>query len=159
MGAWRDVMSHPSSKVETVDGVRVEAKSFKTNLYLYKSIGGSVEVRGEPKRRWWCGWLCKTREEVDADRISFDNTYYTRYDGTAILLESASHQGECTNASDCTLKHWAVGIGVQIKFPGGDASPTGVTDLLPLDGVMSSATVVVRGRSLRFETAAGSHPS
>jgi hypothetical protein len=152
-------MSHPSSRVETVDGVRIEAKSFKTNLYFYKSIGGSVEVRGEPQRRWWCGWLCKTREHVEADRIDLDNAYYTRFDNTAILLESASQQGICTDASDCTVKHWAVGVGVKIEFPGGEASPTGVTDLLPLDGVISRATVLVKGRTLRFETAAGDHPS
>jgi hypothetical protein len=152
-------VSHPSSQVESFDSVRVEAKAFKTNLYFYKSIGGSVEVRGEPQRRWWCGWLCKTREEVDADRIEVDNTYYTRFDGTAILLESASHQRVCTNTSDCTLKHWATGIGVTLEFPGGDASPTGVTDLLPLDGVVSNATVLVRGRTFRFATAAGSHPT
>ena len=152
-------MSHPSSRLETFDSVRVEAKSFKTNAYFYKSIGGSVEVRGEPKRRWWCGWLCKTREDVDADQIEIDNTYYTRFEGTAILLESASHAQVCADTADCTLKHWAFGVGVQIKFPGGGATPTGVDDLLPLDGVISRATVSVRGRTFRFETAAGSHPS
>jgi hypothetical protein len=103
--------------------------------------------------------LCKTREDVDVDRIELDNTYYTRFEGTAILLESASHARVCTNEPDCTLKHYAFGVGVQIKFPGGDASPTGVSDLLPLDGVISRATVAVKGRTLRFETAAGSHPS
>jgi hypothetical protein len=152
-------MSHPSSRVEMVDNVRVEAKAFKTNLYFYKSIGGSVTVRGELKRRWWCGWLCRTREAVDADQITLDNTYYSRFEGTAILVEAAAHEAVCTKETDCTLKHWAAGVGVKITFPGGGTSPAGVSDLLPLDGVVSRATVTLRGRTLRFETAAGDHPT
>jgi hypothetical protein len=48
---------------------------------------------------------------------------------------------------------------VSINWAEGPTSGPRVPDLLPLDGVVSRATVTLRGRTLRFETAAGSHPS
>lgn len=152
-------MSHPSSRTETVDGVKVTAKAFRTNLYFYKSIGGAVEVRASTEsRRWWCVWLCKTADSAKADRVEIENVYYARFDNTPVLLEAAQHAKTCTNTSDCTLKHWAVGVGVKITFPSGSTGPAGVPDLLPLDGVVSTAVVTVKGRTLRFEMASGTHP-
>lgn len=152
-------MSHPSSQVETFDGGEVKAKSFRTNAFFYRSIGGSVEVRGEKKSRdWKCAWLCKKREKVKADRILLENQYFARVDGTAVLVTAAQQEGQCTDAADCTLKHSAGGIAVKITFPGGDTSPGTIDDLLPLEGVVSRATVTVAGRQFRFVTASGAHP-
>jgi hypothetical protein len=152
-------MSHPSSRTETFDDVKIVARSFRTNLLVYKAIGGKVTVRGERRvRRWWCGWLCKTNVSIDADRILLENDYFSRVEGTAILVQSASHAGECRNDSDCTRKHSAGGIGVKITFPNGGMSPSTIDNLLPLDGVISRASVTVRGRTFNFETASGPHP-
>jgi hypothetical protein len=142
-----------------VDGVHVTAKAFKTNLYFYKSIGGAVEVRADSEsRRWWCAWLCKTPDSAKAERIEIENVYYARFENTPVLIEAAQHARTCTNSSGCTLKHWATGVGVKITFPAGSTTPAGLPDLLPLDGVVSRAVVTVKGRTLRFETASGTHP-
>jgi hypothetical protein len=158
-GGKEESMSHPSSQVETVNGVEIKASSFRTNAFVYRSIGGSVQVRGEKRSRdWRCAWLCKKREKVKAGRILLENHYFTRLDGTAVLVTAAQHDGQCTDATDCTLKHSAGGIAVKIKFPGGDTSPGTIDDLLPLEGVVSRATVSVEGRQFTFVTASGAHP-
>jgi hypothetical protein len=153
-------MSHPRSELETVNGVEVKASSFRTNTFFYKSIGGSVKVRGErTSRDWKCMWLCKKREQLKADRILLENQYFARVDGTAVLVAAAQQDGQCTEAADCTLKHSAGGIGIKIKFPGGDTTPGTINDLLPLEGVISRATVTVEGRQFTLVTASGAHPS
>jgi hypothetical protein len=134
-------MSHPRSQVQTVNGVRVEAKAFQTNLWAYKSIGGEVRVTG-----------------ARAELIRIENTYFSRVEGTAIAVLAASHEKECRDTSKCEVKHWAVGLGVTIRFPGGGAGPSGISDLLPLHGIISRATVRVKGRVLNFTTALGSYP-
>jgi hypothetical protein len=152
-------MSHPRTQVETVNGIEIKASSFRTNAFVYRSIGGSVEVRGERSSRdWKCMWLCKKREKVKADRILLENQYFARVDGTAVLVPAAQQEGQCTETADCTLKHSAGGIAVKIKFPGGDTTPGTIDDLLPLEGVVSRATVTVEGRQITFVTASGTHP-
>jgi hypothetical protein len=152
-------MSLPRSQSQTIGDVVVEARSFKHNFFFFRSIGGEVTVRGSRrKRRWWCLWLCKTPVAVEADRIEIENRYFAHVVGTPFLVDAASHEKACSDCSDCTLKHWAVGIGVKLEFPDGSGKPSTVSDLLPLDGVMSRARVDVAGSSLTFETAAGSHP-
>lgn len=153
-------MSHPGSISEKIGDVHIKAKSFRTNLYLYKSIGGAVEVRGEKKKRSWkCLWLCKKRVKVKADRIVITNQYYSRIDDTPVLVSVASSEKTCANASDCTSKHYAYGVGVKIEFPNGGASPSGLDDLLPLQGVLSTASVTIDGRTHTFVTASGPHPA
>lgn len=152
-------MSHPNSVTEKVGDVHVKAKAFRTNLYFYKSIGGAVEVRGEKRKRSWkCLWLCKKRVKVKADRITITNQYYSRFDDTPVLVSSASSEKVCSNASDCTSKHYAYGAGVKIEFADGDTSPSGLDDLLPLQGVLSTASVTIGGRTHAFVTGSGPHP-
>jgi hypothetical protein len=152
-------MSYPSSQVETVDGIEVKATAFKTNAWFYKSIGGKVTIRQGTSRRWWCLWLCRRSDNVEADNVIIENLYYSRIEGTAIEVVSARHAGEWHNATTCTLKHWAVGMLAKIKFPGGGTTPGTVSGLLTLNGVISQATVRIKGRALNFITAAGSYPS
>ena len=154
-----DGVSHPRIQVESIDEIRVEANSFKTNLWLYKSIGGEVYIQTQRRRRrWWCLWLCRTRDSVSAERITIDNSYFARVEDTPFLISAASHEKECRNTSRCTLKHFAFGVGVKLEFPSGGAAPTTVPDLLPSDGVMSRARIEVQGTNLHFQTAAGPHP-
>jgi len=152
-------VSHPNTQESSFDGIDVKAKAFRTNAFVYRSIGGAVEVRGRKKSRSWkCLWLCKKREKIKADRIRLENQYFSRVEGTAVLVASANHEGVCTTTADCTLKHSAGGIAVKITFPRGSTTPGTVDDLLPLDGVVSRATVTVRGRQFSFVTASGAHP-
>ncbi len=117
-------MSYPRSRTEVFDGLRIEASSFKTNLWVYRSIGGQVVVKGGK-----------------ADEIRLENTYYSTFQGTPIVVTVAKHEKYFRAVSKCELKHWAVGVGVKLKFPGGDVRPAGVPDLLPLEGVISKATI------------------
>jgi len=152
-------MSHPSSRIETFDGIEVKATSFRTNAFVYRSIGGSVEVRGQKRSRdWKCVWLCKKREKVKADRILLENRYFARLDGSAVLVTAAQQEGQCRDTADCTLKHSAGGLGVKIRFPGGGTSPQTIDNLLELEGVVSRATVTIQGRQFTFVTASGAHP-
>lgn len=152
-------MSHPSKREEEIDGIKIKVSSFKSNWWIYKSIGGEVKIRGEKKiRKWWCAWLCKREVEVKAEIIEIQNTYFTRLDNSAILVQSASHNKACNNSANCKLRHFAVGIGVKIKFPGGSTSPGLPSDLLPLNGVISRTRVRVNGREFNFVTAKGAHP-
>jgi hypothetical protein len=152
-------MSHPSSQVEVIDGISVHARSFKTNLLFYKSIGGKVEVRSATKsRRWWCLWLCKKRNNAKANLITIESLYYSRFERTAVLVTTAQHATNCINASDCKLTHSAVGAVAEITFPSGSTTPRTLPTLLPLHGVISRATITIAGRTIVMETAAGDHP-
>ena len=44
-------MSHPSKREEEVDGIKIKVESFKSNWWVYKSIGGEVKIRGKKKKR------------------------------------------------------------------------------------------------------------
>lgn len=150
---------HPSSVESPVDddGL-IKSKSFKTNLIIYRSIGGSTEVKGkEKKRKWWCVWLCKRRVNKDAESIIITNTYYSEVSpGVFAVLER--NPKTCTNTSSCRQREWAFGVGVKLTFPDGGASPTTIGGLLPVDGVITQHSILVDGQSSSATTAAGKHP-
>jgi len=151
-------MSHPNTQTQTFGDVEVRCKSFNINLILYRSIGTKVEVRGEEmKRRWWCLWLCKTKVPAKADILHVENTYFSVIDNMPVPVRTSIHDKTCNNASDCKLHHWAVGVGVKITFPNGDATPDTINDLLPLHGVTSIVRVTNNGSVLNFSTGAGIH--
>lgn len=151
-------MTHPKSETQKIGDVEIKCESFNRNFWFYRSIGGKVKVRGKKKkRRWWCLWLCKRPVKVKADSIHIENTYYSSIDDRPIPVRTASHQKTCMGASDCKLHHWAVGLGVKIKFPDGSATPSTVDDLLPLKGVVTVARVTIGGQTASFTTATGLH--
>lgn len=63
---------HPRSMETPLnDGGIALSESFKSDLLIYKSIGGRTEVKGkEEERQWWCVWLCKRRVDKKAERIT-----------------------------------------------------------------------------------------
>ena len=135
-----------SKQVQTIDGIRVTAKTFKRNFFFYKSIGAKVKVK-IPKRR---------RNEVDL--ISIENSYYSKTRDIPVPVPAAFQRGERRHKRSYKLKHWAVGFGVKLTFPGGSATPDVPSGLLPLNGVVSEATVTINGRSSSFETGKGRYP-
>ena len=153
-------MHYPSS-IDTPlsDGGLVVSKSFKTNLLVYRSIGGRTDVKGKAKKRkWWCLWLCKRRVEKNAERITISNTYFSEITpGVFAVLERDPKT--CNNASSCEQKEWAVGVGIKLQFPAGGTSPTTVSELLPVDGVISRHEILVDGRLISAVTSAGKHPA
>lgn len=151
---------HPSS-IDTAldDGGVVVSKSFKTNLLVYRSIGGSTKVQGkEKKRKWWCAWLCKRRVDKDAERITVTNTYYSEVSpGVFAVLQRDPKT--CTDTSSCEQKEWAIGLGIKIEFPDGGPSPTTLGGLLPVDGVITTHEILVDNRSISAVTSVGKHPA
>lgn len=151
---------HPSS-IDTPlnDGGLVVSKSFKTNLLVYRSIGGRTDVKGkEQKRKWWCVWLCKQRVDKKAERITISNTYFSEITpGVFAALERDPKT--CGNASSCEQKEWALGVGIKLEFPAGGTSPTTVGGLLPVDGVITRHEILVDGRLISVVTSVGKHPT
>ena len=151
---------HLPSSIDTPlsDGGLVVSKSFKTNLLVYRSIGGRTDVKGkEQARKWWCLWLCRVRVEKKAERITISNTYFSEITpGVFAVLERESKT--CNNASSCEQKEWAVGVGIKLQFPAGGTSPTTVSELLPVDGVITRHEILVDGRLISAVTSAGKHP-
>jgi len=142
-----------SQEVPLADGGIRKHKSFKTNWYVYRSIGGETRVEGkEKKRRWWCVWLCKTRVAKKADEIVIRNVYYSETQpGVFASLEKIA---VCANASSCTQKEWAVGATIKVPFPGGGA----IDGLLPIDGVVTEHQVRIGADTFTATTAVGKHP-
>jgi hypothetical protein len=152
-------MTHPKSEIQKVGDIEIKCRSFNTDVQLYRSIGGEVEVRREEKkRRWWCAGLCKTKVKAEADSIEIENTYFATVNDFPIPVQAAHHEGVCSNSSDCKLHHSAGGILADIKFPDGGISPGPIDDLLSLKGVVTRARVTIDGRMMTFTTAAGLHP-
>ena len=148
---------HPSSIDTPLNGGGlVISQSFRTNLLVYRSIGGRTEVKGsEQKRKWWCAWLCKRRVDKNAERITITNTYFSEVSpGVFAALEREPKT--CNNASSCEQKEWAAGVGIKLQFPG--TSPTTVGGLLPVDGVVTRHETVVDGRTVSVVTSVGKHP-
>jgi len=141
------------------DGGLVVTKSFKTNLLVYRSIGGRTDVKGkEQKRKWWCVWLCKRRVDKNAQRITISNTYFSVVSaGIFAVLERDPKTR--SNASSCEQKEWAAGVGVKLQFPEGGTSPTTMGGLLPVDGVITRHDILVDGRTISAVTSVGKHPS
>lgn len=141
------------------DGGLVTSTSFKTNLLVYRSVGGRTLVRGEErKRKWWCAWLCKRRVAKDADRIEIVNTYYSEV-SPGVFASLEREPAVCTDTDSCTQKEFSFGAGLELEFPdGGDPDPIPLDGLLPVDGVITRHRIVVDGRSITATTAAGKHP-
>jgi hypothetical protein len=152
---------HLPSSINTPlsDGGLAVSTSFKTNLLVYRSIGGRTDVKGkEQKRKWWCVWLCKRRVEKKAERITISNTYFSEITpGVFAVLERDPKT--CNNASSCEQKEWAVGVGIKLQFPAGGTSPTTADELLPVDGVITRHEILVDGQLISAATAAGKHPA
>jgi hypothetical protein len=151
---------HPRSMETPLnDGGIALSESFKSDLLIYKSIGGRTEVKGkEEERQWWCVWLCKRRVDKKAERITVFNTYFSEVQpGVFAALERDPKT--CTNASSCEQKEWGIGVGVKLEFPGGGMSPTTLGGLLPVDGVITRHDVVVDGQPLSATTSTGKHPA
>ena len=151
---------HPGS-IDTPlsDGGVVASGSFKSNYLVYRSIGGSTDVKGkQQKRKWWCAWLCSRRVEKNAERITIRNIYYSEVTpGVFAVLERDPRT--CLDASSCSQKEWAVGVGVKLEFPEGGANPATLSGLLPVDGVVSTHEIVVDGQTITVTTSAGKHPA
>jgi hypothetical protein len=150
---------HPSSiNTSLNDGGLVVSDSFTTNLLVYRSIGGHTDVKGkEEKRKWWCVWLCKRRVARNAERITITNTYFSEVTPSVFAVLQRDPK-TCNNASSCEQKEWAVGVGIELQFPAGGTSPTTVSGLLPVDGVITSHEVVVDDRTIAVATSVGKHP-
>ena len=151
---------HPGS-IDTPlsDGGVVASESFKSNYLVYRSIGGSTDVKGkQQKRKWWCAWLCSRRVEKNAERITIRNVYYSEVaPGVFAVLQRDPRT--CLDASSCSQKEWAVGVGVKLEFPEGGANPATLSGLLPVDGVVSTHEIVVDGQTITVTTSAGKHPA
>ena len=133
--------------------------SFKTNFGIYRSIGGGTDVKGkEQKRKWWCVWLCTRRVDKKAERITIANTYFHEIT-PGVFATLTRDPKSCTNTSSCEQKEWAVGVGMKLEFPGGGGSPTTVSGLLPVDGVVTTHEVVVSGQTFSVSTSVGKHPA
>lgn len=103
---------------DLADGGIVISKSFKTNRFVYKSIGGNTTVKGkEKKRKWWCAWLCTRRTEKKAERITIQNTYFAK-SLTGVFTNQQGTPLECLDSASCTQKEWEVGVLPSITFPG-----------------------------------------
>jgi hypothetical protein len=141
------------------DGGLRTHESFKTNYYIYKSVGGETEILGKTKkRRWWCVWLCKTRVAKKAETITVHNIYYHEIQpGVFATVEDFK---TCTNASSCMIRHWSVGAMVKIKFDsGGVGGPAGAGGAeLEIEGVVSAHEATVDGETFTATTAVGKHP-
>lgn len=148
---------HPKSIDTPIDGGGlVISKSFKTNLLVYRSIGGGTDVKGqEQKRKWWCVWLCKRRVDKNAERITISNTYFAQIT-PGVFASLQRDPKTCTNTSSCEQKETAVGVGVKLPFPG---QPTTVDGLLPVDGVITRHEILVDGRTIVVSTSVGKHPA
>ena len=136
-------MPLPKKITEEHNGVRIEAKSFKRNFLIYRSIGCVVTATAEKRRRrWFCLWLCKTRVRKKVPIISIRNTYYIRTGGTELVEEvpQANHNTTCNNASKCKLRQFVVATG-----------------FIP-EGVVSLSTVSLNGELHTFVTAIGPQP-
>lgn len=157
----QELQAQNSSVKTDIEGGFIQSKSFKTNLIIYRSVGGKTTVKSNAKsRKWWCLWLCKKNKGKKAESIQITNTYYTLFNN--VLIPSAPRSKTCTNTSSCTLKEWAFGFGLKFKFdpPGGAGgpSPVPVDGLLPINGVVTGHVINVDGHLYRVTTAAGQHP-
>lgn len=143
-----------SQEAPLADGGLRQHESFKTNYYVYRSIGGETAVLGkEKKRRWWCVWLCKTRVAKKAEEIIVRNTYYAEVQ-PGVFASVVGDAVVCANASSCGDKHWAFGATIKIPFPGGGA----LDGLLPIDGVVTEHQVRINSETFTATTAVGKHP-
>jgi hypothetical protein len=155
-------MSHPNELTRQYGDVTVKVKAFTTNLLFYKSIGCTVTAWSQQRKRSWrCLWLCSSPVPVKLQSVVLRNTYYSEVEGSAFLIQKASHEARYDNVSECTLKHSAAGFGAKLKFSvDGTTSghiPAGVPDLLPLDGVLSHVSTFGQ-QGDTFSVAIGPHP-
>jgi hypothetical protein len=136
------------------DGGIRKSKSWKTNLFVYKSIGGETTVKGkEKKRKWWCVWLCKRRVDKNAELIVIQNTYFSEI-SPGVFSNAQKAPKQCQDSSSCKQSEWAVGGAIKIPFPGGGT----IDNLLPIDGVITRHEIMVDGQTFVEMTAKGKHP-
>jgi len=145
---------HISSKSprDLENGGLIESKSFKSNWFVYKSIGGNTSVKSKvKKRKWWCAWLCKRRKDKKAELIQIQNTYFAKFDSGLFSEPIVEAIKQCRNAASCTDKKSAGGILPSISFPGDFGS-------IEIVGVVTRHTITVDGQSFTALTAKGDHP-
>ncbi len=150
---------HGAQKEESVKDGKIVSKSFKRNWLIYKSIGSKTEAKSnKKKRRWWCGWLCKTNKALKVQSIHISNTYYADVDpGAPQVLFGHTEEKTCTDTHSCTLKEWAFGAAPKFSF---DGTPTGLDGVpFPLSGVIGVHTIVLKdGTRVQLVTSKGAHP-
>ncbi|MEM7765673.1 MAG: hypothetical protein AAF290_16530 [Pseudomonadota bacterium] len=142
-------------KIDLDSGGYRESKSFKTNGFVYRSIGGNTTIKGEKKKRSWkCVWLCKKSVKKKVERIVLVNTYYSEV-SPGSFVSSGPVQKTCEDVSSCTLKEWAVGFNISMQFPNGENGG----GLLPIDGVITNHRMIIDGQQYSAYTAKGKHPT
>lgn len=135
-------MSCPGKLTVRDDRVRIQHKSWKSNYFLYKSIGSEVKSQLRvKKRRWYCLWICKTWGWKDwpANRLRLEVRFYSNGVQLQLLTESGSE------VKKLKIKHFAVGLAsISIDNSGAvTGRPTGAPDQymgVPVNGVQSDAT-------------------
>ncbi|MBI4509295.1 MAG: hypothetical protein HY698_06640 [Deltaproteobacteria bacterium] len=117
----------------TYRGDDLEIESFKTNYWVYKSIGGEVETDYDDDEL-----------EVLGSKIEIYNYYYGMDEDLGInfpvlLMERWKSRA---NENHVKLKEYAAGIAVKIKS-NGDVTPGEGPVILPLCGVITKASVKI----------------
>lgn len=119
---------------------KAEVEAWKNSFLVYKSIGTEVTVyhREQTKNVWGntvTDWVRKA-----ANSISITNVYH----GTGPGLATRSQV--CNNSSYCELKHWAVGV--TINLPADGITDLGGGAILDIDSVTGSVTISIPGGEL-----------
>lgn len=127
---------------------KAEFEAFKTNLLVYRSIGSEVKTyhREETSNVWGnkkIDWVRK-----NADSIFIQNVYSGPGPGTGTRTK------ECTDTSGCELKHWAVGVTLEI--PADSITDVGGGAILEIDQVDASFTARIGRISLSGAASASS---
>lgn len=143
---------YPSERqVDFPDGGFRHSDSFNSNYWIYRSIGGETYLKGKSKeRKWYCLWLCQVRVEKKAQSIIIENTYYAEI--RPGVFASVAQAATCRNAASCKHKNSAVGVVIDINFPGEGGG------ILPIDGVVTHHIILVDGSTSEEWTAIGKYP-
>jgi hypothetical protein len=127
---------------------KVEIEAFKNNFLFYKSIGTTVRIyHREQKENIW-GNTVTDWVRRNARTILIRNVYSGPGPGTA------TREGQCTDASSCELKEWAVGFNV--KLPADEVSDLGPGATLDLEKVDGTVTVTLEHDVITGEVSASS---
>ena len=131
-------MDCPEKRVDRDRRVRIVHKSWKKNWLVYKSVGCEVKAQLRvKKRRWWCGFLCKTWgwKSWRADQLGLGASFF----GDLGLLEQQSKSGQ--DISKLKIRHFAIGLPTIKVDPYKREGSVGLPDAasLVVKGVQSNA--------------------